>query len=117
LPKLLFTLGLDIKMCHSGTVYELSLSLFHPAKSSIWQLTRCPHKIRDFVGYKLFRQGERESQGEILRPDKSGLAITPLLDGYLTFAVPLIKLTTLFTSPYSGKLCGWGRWYTRYRQS
>jgi hypothetical protein len=28
--------------------------------------------------------------------------MTPLLDGYLTFAIPLSKLSTLFTSPYSG---------------
>jgi len=35
----------------------------------------------------------------------------------VVFALLLIEFTTLFTSPYSGRSCGWGRWYTRYRQS
>lgn len=43
-------MGVPIKL---GKVRVKSPSLFHPAKSSIWQGTRGPHKIRDFVGYKL----------------------------------------------------------------
>ena len=49
MPKLLFSLGLGIRVCHRGTVHELSL---------------------------LPEKGER--RGEILRRDKSGLAMTPL---------------------------------------
>jgi len=62
LPELLFTLGLGIKVCHRGIVYELSFSLFHPAKSKILQGIRCPHKIRDFVRYKLSLARRRENR-------------------------------------------------------
>jgi hypothetical protein len=32
--------------------------------------------------------------------------MTPLLDGYLTFAIPLSKLTILFTSPCTENYVG-----------